>query len=95
MKFSIITDDNMIVIDGVAATSNDGRVASMAGSDVHAIQYDSSKSIGHIEYRREIDDKNHRGNEIIHDLDTEKFIGLHSTLLAEMNAENERLKEEQ
>ena len=88
MKFSIIPEDGSIVIDGIGVSSADARVSSMTASDVHAIQYDDSKSIGHIEYKRDMYDKFPKGNEMIYDLDTAKFKELHATLLAE--AEQER-----
>ena len=90
MKFSIIPEDGTIVIDGVGVSSADARVSSMTASDVHAIQYDDSKSIGHIEYKRDMYDKFPKGNEMIYDLDTAKYKELHATLMAEMEAEQER-----
>ena len=90
MKFSIIPEDGSIVIDGIGVSSADARVSSMTASDVHAIQYDDSKSIGHIEYKRDMYDKFPKGNEMIYDLDTAKYKELHATLMAEMEAEQER-----
>lgn len=90
MKFSIIPEDGSIVIDGIGVATTDARVSSMIASDIHAIQYDDSKSIGHIEYKRDMYDKFPKGNEMIYDLDTAKFKELHATLMAEMEAEKER-----
>ena len=91
MKISIIPSDKSITIDGVGAFANDGRVAAMAGSDVHAIQYDDSKSIGHIEYIREMYDPFPKQNEMIHDeFDIDKFKELHTKLLVETAEAEER-----
>ena len=68
MKFSIIPEDGTIVIDGVGVSSTDARVSSMVASDIHAMQYDDSKSIGHIEYKRDMYDKFPKGNEMIYEL---------------------------
>ena len=93
MKFSIIPEDGVIVIDGVGVSTGDARVSSMVASDIHARQYDDSKSIGHIEYKREMYDKFPRGNEMIYELDTAKFRELHSKIVAEMEKEREDLDE--
>lgn len=94
MKFSIIPEDGVIVIDGVGASTGDARVSSMVASDVHAIQYDDSRSIGHIEYKRDLYDKTPKGNEMIYELDTAKFKELHSKVIAEMEKEREDLDEQ-
>ena len=93
MKFSIIPVDGKINIDGVAVVANDSRVSNMAGPDIHAIQYDDVKSIGHIEYVKDMYDKNPRGNEMIYDLDTEKFKELHATIMAEIEAAEQERKD--
>ena len=89
MKFSIIPDDGTIVIDGVGISSQDDRVSSMVSSDIRAIQYDDSESIGHIEYKSGMYDRFPRDNEMIYDLDTTKFKELHS----KMSAEKEKFRE--
>ena len=93
MKFSIIPEDGTIVIDGVGVSAADARVSSMVASDVHAIQYDDSRSIGHIEYKRDMYDKFPKGNEMIYELDTAKFKELHATLLAEYEAAEQERKD--
>jgi len=48
MKISIINPDNTVVVDGVCFDSLD---LSLVPSTVHAIQFDTATSSGHIEYR--------------------------------------------
>jgi len=47
MKISIIKDDNTVVINSIGFTPMD---LSSVGTDVHAIQFDTELSKGHIEY---------------------------------------------
>ena len=93
MKFSVIPEDGTIVIDGVGVSSTDARVSSMVASDIHAMQYDDSKSIGHIEYKRDMYDKFPKGNEMIYELDTAKFKELHATIIAEYEAAAQERKD--
>ena len=91
MQISIVPIDGTIVIGGVGVTVTNDRLRSIVASDIHAIQYDESNSIGHIEYKRGPYDKNPRGNEMIYnEFDPSPFKELHAELL-----EEERLAIEQ
>jgi len=54
MKYSIITEDNTVCSDGNATNDVD---LSMIAKNIRAIQWDSEKNIGHIEYNNSLNEE--------------------------------------
>ena len=80
----------MIVVDGAAAHMSVEKIRRIVDPDIHAIQYDETNSIGHIEYKRGPYDDDPRENEMIYEeFDVSKFKELHAAALEEMGKENE------
>ena len=52
MKLTIVPEDNIVVVDGIAATVNVD-----SASDIHAIQWDSGEKKGTIEYKSDKSNK--------------------------------------
>lgn len=84
MKISIIKEDNAVVIDGIGFLEMD---LSSVGTDVHAIQFDTETSKGHIEY------KDDRVNEEITDITPyQSIIDSHAQKKTELDTQEQEAK---
>ena len=84
---SIIVEDRVIAIDGLAVRALDDRVKALVAPDVRAVQFHEERGIGHIEFAYEYGDER-RGNQSItaSDINIPAIKELHATLIAEEEA---------